>query len=513
MSTPHSYYLTMLRFFVKSRSVLLILIWDYSMYAHLSFIRSFAATNYVEVNNDARHIIFDIGYCFLFFLFPFIGLLADIKVGRYSSIITGVYLSFLSWMIAGLLFTIKPFLHYNVLYYIISLVSYLLQVIGYSCVQSNIIQFNIDQAVGASGDELSAIIYWHSLSVPSIFVIVIIGECLINQFIIMSYILSGVAVSTVIISNFLLKNWLDTTSHIVNPVKLICKVLNYARKNKYPRNRSAFTYWEENYPSRLDLAKEKYGGPFTEEQVENVKVVMRLTPLFICIIGLICAEDIKWISYYKLNEKLSFFDCFMFKNSLHILVASFLILFYQLMIYPCFHSYIPSMLKRIGVGLVFSLFTTIYSVIMLAFKDHSLFDTSSYKVVIVSEVLYGIAFALILPISLEFTIAQSPQETRGLMVGLWYASHGVGYVININSKYLFACEEKTTCQNLYYFIAMSVIVLIILIVFLVLAKRYKLRVRENEVNIHLIVEEHYERYMDQEVIHSKDLGLSFESTD
>ena len=234
MLTLHSYYLTMLRFFVKSRSVLLILIWDYSMYAHLSFIRSLAATNYVKVNNDACHIIFDIGYCFLFFLFPFFSLLADVKVGRYSSIIIGVYLSFLSWMIAGLLFTIKPFLHYNVLYYIISVVSYLLQVIGYSCVQSNIIQFNIDQAVGASGDELSAIIYWHSLSVPSIFFIVIIGQCLINQFIIMSYILSGVALSTVIITNFFFKHWLDTTTHIVNPVKLICKVLNYARKASIP---------------------------------------------------------------------------------------------------------------------------------------------------------------------------------------------------------------------------------------------------------------------------------------
>ena len=85
-------------------------------------------------------------------------------------------------------------------------------------------------------------------------------------------ILSGVAVSTVIITNFLFKHWLDTTSHNINPVKLIIKVLKYVRKNKYLSNRSALTYWERNYPSRLDLGKEKYGGPFTEEQVENVKV-------------------------------------------------------------------------------------------------------------------------------------------------------------------------------------------------------------------------------------------------
>ena len=270
-------------------------------------------------------------------------------------------------------------------------------------------------------------------------------------------------------------------------------------KTNYPRNRSALTYWEENYPSRLDLGKEKYGGPFTEEQVENVKVVMRLTPLFICIVGLVCAENIKMTSYYKSNEKLSFFDCIMFKNALHALVASLLILFYQFIIHPCFHKYIPSMLKRIGVGLVFSLFTTIYYVIMLACKDHFHFDTTSYKFTVVSQVLYGISYALILPTSLEFTIAQSPIEMRGLLVGLWYAARGVGFTYIINSKYLFGCEKEITCRSVYYYIVNSVLVLIILIVFIILAKHYKLRVRENEINIHLIAEEHYERYMDQEV--------------
>ena len=241
-STHLNIFVTMFRFLIKSRSVLLVILWDVSMLVHLNLIACFAATMYAEVNKDARRIIFDIGYCLLFFLFPIFGLLADVKVGRYTSIITGVYLSFLSWIIAGLAFIIKTSSHYNVLLYITSGVGYLLQVIGYSCVRSNIVQFNIDQAIGASGDELSAIIYWHSLSMPVIIFIDIILQCLINQFIIVSYVLSGVAVSTVIVTNFIFKYWLDTTAHIVNPVKLIVKVLNYARKNKYPRNRSALTY-------------------------------------------------------------------------------------------------------------------------------------------------------------------------------------------------------------------------------------------------------------------------------
>ena len=503
----------MIRFLIKSRSVLLIILWDFSTFAHLRLITSFAATNYAKVDDDAHHIIFDIGYCLLFFLFPLFGLLADVKVGRYISIITGMHLSFLSWIIAGLAVIINTLSHYNVLFHIISGVAYLLQVIGYSCIRSNIVQFNIDQAIGASGDELSTIIYWHSLFLTSIRCIVDISECLINQFVIVSYVLSGVAVTIAIVTNFLFKNWLDTTSHIVNPVQLIAKVLNYSRKNKYPMNRSALTYWENNYPSRLELGKKKYGGPFTEEQVENVKVVIRLAPLFICIVGLSFARNIEWTIFYKSDEKSTYFAaCFVFKDSLHSFVGALLILFYQLIINPCFHKYIPSMLKIIGVGLVFSLFTTIYSVIMLACKNF-LFDVTSYKVVIVSEVLYGTATALIIPTSLAFTIAQSPHEMRGLMVGLWYAARGVGYIFNINSKYIFECENDTTSNCLYYFIVKSVIVLIIVIVFLVLAKCYKLRVRENEVNIHLIAEEHYDRYMNQEVEYNNEFGLSLENTD
>ena len=231
---------------------------------------------------------------------------------------------------------------------------------------------------------------------------------------------------------------------------MIVKVLNYARKNKYPSNCSALTYWEDNYPSRLDLGMNKYSESFSEEQVENVKVVLRLSPLFICVVGFVCAQDVKWNSYYKLDEKFSFFNCYMIKNALHTLIASLSIFFCQLIIYPYFHNYIPSRLTRIGVGLVFSLFTTLYSVVMLACKNHFLFDTTSYKAAIVSQCFYGIAFALIYPTSLAFTIAQSPYEMRGLMVGLWYAACGVGYIITINSKYLFACEEEAISKCLLF---------------------------------------------------------------
>ena len=46
--------------------------------------------------------------------------------------------------------------------------------------------------------------------------------------------------------------------------------------------RSAFTYWADCPPSRLDMGKDKYGGPFTNEQVEDVKTFFRLLYFLAC---------------------------------------------------------------------------------------------------------------------------------------------------------------------------------------------------------------------------------------
>ena len=482
------------------------------MYTNFVMIRNFAA-NYFDSHVKHHDFFLNIGYCLIFLSFPLFGLLADVKTGRYKTIITGVYFVFASWILIGLAVIVKTSLNLFSVYIALFSAGYIFLVIGYSSVRSNIVQFNIDQSVGSSADELSAIIHWHLLTVPVVYITAQIVQHFIQQFIIVSYVVSGVAVSSVIISNFLFKHWLDTTPHNINPVKLIAKVLNYARKNKYPRNRSALTYWEEEYPSRLDLGKDKYGGPFLEDEVENVKTFLRLSPLLICIVGLCCVWEIRWeISDSQSNES-ELISWFELTKLLNFFIYSIYILLYQWIIYPCFYRYIPSMLKRIGLGMLFSLFTLLYYIIMIACKKHFPLDTNSYKAIVIPQILFGFSLALIFPTSLEFTIAQSPLEMRGLMIGLWFAAYALGYAIDISGKYSFKCESDVICLNIYYYLFKSVIFLIIMIVFLVLAKHYKFRVRENEVNIHLIVEEHYERYIEQEVEYRKEMGLSDESTD
>ena len=67
-----------------------------------------------------------------------------------------------------------------------------------------------------------------------------------------------------------------------NPYKMIFKVLNFARKNKYPVGPvSAFTHCYDFRPSRLDYAKERYGGPFTTSDVEDVKTFKNVFILLI----------------------------------------------------------------------------------------------------------------------------------------------------------------------------------------------------------------------------------------
>ena len=496
-----------------SRSAILVLVWDALMYNYIVFMRYYGATMYSNVQqsqkpNSVSNIVYNNGYCMLYFLFSLLGLIADMWTGRYKIIVTSIYLCFFAWILSGVDFIIAAYWPNNLSFSVIYAIAYLCAVVGYTGVRANIIQFNIDQLVGASADELSAIIYWHSFIMPATSTVFELGRCSFHFLFLLSFILMGVTVSVVLITQFFFKNWLETTPLIINPIKLIAKVLNYARKNKYPRNRSALTYWEEDYPSRLDLGKDKYGGPFTVEEVENVKTVLRMIPLMTCcIVGLSCADEVYWSIMKGLNLlNSSFKSCFISNSMMKFITPAFLLLLHQFFIYPCFNKYIPSMLKRIGLGLVFALATTLSYAVIFKYQRNTL----SYfnDLLLIPQILFGVAFALIFPASLEFTIAQSPIQTRGMMVGMWFASLGVGYLININTKYPFGCNDNFICPSFYYNISRSVVIFIILLVFIVLAKWYKLRVRENEVNILEIVDEHYEKYMDQKEEYERLMELS-----
>ena len=68
----------------------------------------------------------------------------------------------------------------------------------------------------------------------------------------------------------------------------------------------AFIYCKDELPSRIDFGKSKYGGPFTTEQVEDVKTFLRFIPLIIvggALASSVVTSDI--ILCYKLLSDIS----------------------------------------------------------------------------------------------------------------------------------------------------------------------------------------------------------------
>ena len=223
-----------------------------------------------------------------------------------------------------------------------------------ACYISCAIPFTIDQLVGASGEELSFSIYWiiwawlQAFPFCTYLAIYIPREFQLQKF--AWFLITSLSFIILYLMNQCCSHVLMTKPQLSSPIKLLVQVLNYARKHKFPERRSAFTYWEDECPSRIDLGKEKYGGPFTVEEVEDVKTVLRLIPLIFFITPILTFEK----RLYHLPFNIHFCKTTTAKFYLTILESIIVITWlpiYQFLIYPFLYNRIPSMLKRIGLGM------------------------------------------------------------------------------------------------------------------------------------------------------------------
>ena len=504
--------------YIRSKGAILILIWDIlaSFNQNLMFQ---SAYSFLEINPNAIVMKLFVNFFILsYLLFPLVGLIADAWIGRYRVIIVSAYVCFLGWIIACVGYLIWSLSEQHLLWTVMILcVSTLLYMIGMSGFRSVIIPFNIDQLMGSSSEELSAIIYWHLFGKFSGDLFTVLWDCSISPVVTVTthLIVAGFAITAILVSSYFFIHWLNTAPQITNPLKLIFRVLNYARKNKYPRNRSALTYWEENYPSRLDLGKRKYGGPLREDEVEDVKAVLRLLPMVMCVLAYTIAWDTVNFTSYLSNEGNAHFSlCFLKNQCVTYNTFCVLILLHQFVIYPCFSRYIPSMLNRVSIGLVIALLTTVSYLMFVLIgyeKDktevdcllpHKVTDETviriDYQWVIIPQLASGLCFFFIHVNSFEFVIAQAPTNMRGFVVGIWYAAIGIGELMNINFYHPFTYIQANPLGCIfYYFLAKSMLILLILVAFLFLTKYYKLRVRENIVPVYQIAEDYYGKYIDQ----------------
>ncbi|XP_064403480.1 uncharacterized protein LOC135348978 [Halichondria panicea] len=298
--------------------------------------------------------------------------------------------------------------------------------------------------------------------------------------------------SIILISDFCLSSkCLVVEPKATQSLKTIYQVLKFSAKHKAPLNRSALTYWEEDIPSRLDLGKSKYGGPFTTEQVEDVKTVfrvfyLRLTTLFAYYFFTALSISRKTITFSSLTECENTI-VFLFS---YIVPVSFFIgmLVQEFLIYLLARGKFPGTLKRFE-ATYFLIVTICVVCLILAILNYCELVPSS-SIDVISPVSCGLLSVVFLPAELEFACAQSPYNTRGLLVGLVYVKYA-------GSIFFDAIFSSSLCTSEYCIIIQwSVIAVLILfgfVLFLFVVRRYKLRTRDDGFVVQQITEEIYDR--------------------
>ena len=96
---------------------------------------------------------------------------------------------------------------------------------------------------------------------------------------------------------------------------------------------------------------------------------------------------------------------------------------------------------------------------------------------------------------IEFLLPQSPKSMRGTVVGLWFSlriSRGYFDLI-VYLPFHYMSSDFPMGRGLYFFLTRSILCLVILLFFVFLAKRYKFRIREVEINIYQVAEDHITR--------------------
>ena len=293
--------------------------------------------------------------------------------------------------------------------------------------------------------------------------------------------------------------------------------MKFAIQHKNLVRRSAFTYCENRCPSRMDFGKQRYGGPFTTEEVEDVKVLFKvllsLSPTFfldLCATTITSDHPTKLPADYFVNDtvRIVFLEYGVLSQLLTVICCPLVI--------KCFISrYFPNMFKRMGLSLLllcvlFTLYLRNYVIGgSQKFLDNfgvPCFANGSYNIFpnIASSIspayLLGIhnviasLYHTFLYISIwEFICCQSPQHMKGLLFALFYAVSNFYRVLAVLFLILFLYLPKTQlvgCPFIFYAVNL-IIGLISFVIFAILTYKYQYRKRDDICNIYQYAEDYY----------------------
>ena len=395
---------------VSSKAGLLILVWNLILVAGF---KGFLDPNYFRVlletvDDFNSSVIPYTVVAFLFLFYPLAGCLADIRWGRYKTVVYSVRVIWGS-LVAMVVFAgvalasmIPAFLKSQDIYNmynpnsiqitiiilvgvvfgipIPTLIAFLFIPCGLVCFNANVIQYGMDQLHDVPMEDSVLYIHWYvwtsyagllPLEIGLIYsigyFILLFSFCLVS----LPLLLLG---ATLCIQRYK-RQWFLTDTGSRNPYMLVYRVLKFAKNHTNPIRCSAFTYCEDELPSRLDLGKEKYGGPFTTEQVEDVKAFLGILCILITLAPVMMVDlSIEGIigrfAHHLDGKFLRTFEDIQHSfqvDTLTPLMITILIPIYLCLLRPFIQNYIPGMLKRIGLGMILILLSILSTSVMDAY--------------------------------------------------------------------------------------------------------------------------------------------------
>ena len=442
-------------------------------------------------------------------LFSVLGLFADAFIGRYRLIQFSLWVQWITVIMSTFISAMLEY--YDIAQWIQSLLFltlYIFFMLGLSSFHVVSIQFGTDQLQGAPSDHLSAFVFWYLMIerllaalIQWIFYLLSLSENnnITRRIPLALSLLSALLISvTLSIKSCFMSEWFSnesTMSKSSNPYHLIYHVLKFAKEHKCPVQRSAFTYWENEIPSRINLGKRKYGGPFTTEEVEDVRTFLRLFKLLLSLAGVLVSSyfiQFGSITSLVITPKSNF----LISAVCHTATVGFLIL--ARVLFSNFCKYYLSMLKRIGIGSVFTFTCALYSLMINCLQyttsiGERYINIIAYLNLVVSIVLFDISYIALTVSLLEFIIAQSPHNMKGILIGIFYViRYGIGGLFALIQQLLcMHLHSALSCNKIVSYAVAAVITLVSCIVFSIVACKYRLRERDEVVNVHIFAEEYY----------------------
>ena len=474
-----------------------------------------------DIDDTTQDILAGVEATILALLFPLIGWLTDTIIGRERAINFSLWSCWCGILLQCISYSIQYGtcgLPVNIAKYGISGVAFLLLIIGFAGLITNIPAYGLDQLRDKPNTHARAFVHW---TVWGFFFGVAIGlgtgSSDDSEFLLFAGIMTFLFISVALCLHACFHNYYELVgTQMNNPYKIVYNVLKYALYHKSPENRSAFTYWENKIPSRVDLGKSKYGGPFSEEDVENVKTFWRIVAVILSTFGfyipyyhLITADVVNTFEGAKTGQG-SYTLYLGLRSQIILLVPLFELVVIPL--FPKIEYFILKALRAIGVSYILILIALL-CMIVLELVGHfvtpgdvvcatSLPSTRdnlvqiSYLYYSIPLVFSGIAVALGSLYILEFIISQAPANMSGMIVGtFWFIQN---LYINIGSIFTFwntSGPGRVSCSFWVLLIQIGICI-IGMIIYTYVARWYQRRRKDEDYEVHAVVNATYDHILE-----------------